>query len=410
MSNLESLTKQIEAKGAEIKAAKEAKASKEAIAPLVNELLSLKAAYKEANGGIEFGPPKVEKKKEKGVAQEVSTKEGPSKKELNKLARKEARKVAQGADSKSSAADDGKASATSDVKDSRAATTKGDLRILLCPGTSCDLSRSLLSMIGGAAAQISVENVNPSEIHEPCLVGGGASSISGDLCIARFIARAYAPALYWGLDAWSASQVDQWLDLTSKADHIALLGIVEQHLTDKVYMVGEALSLADVAICSIARKKRGALQKRDNIERWFALINSTISSPAQTTVNAKESKVGKTPRQDDEDTNPELEGAVEGKVVTRFPPEPSGYLHIGHVKACLLNEYYAKRYKGKMLLRFDDTNPSKEKEEFQENIVQDLATIKVFPDKVSDIRANIHDSDSDSEEVRCRLGYEDVIE
>ena len=68
----------------------------------------------------------------------------------------------------------------------------------------------------------------------------------------------------------------------------------------------------------------------------------------------------------------DLAEGVYDHVCTRFPPEPNGYLHIGHAKSILLNYGLAQKYNGTFHMRFDDTNPTKEKTEFVESIKADI--------------------------------------
>lgn len=91
---------------------------------------------------------------------------------------------------------------------------------------------------------------------------------------------------------------------------------------------------------------------------------------------------------------PPLEGAVQGGVVTRFPPEPNGYPHVGHAKAAIISHEYAKMYGGRIILRMDDTNPAAERLEFYAAIKVGLDWLGIKFDHIkntSDDMDTLHD-------------------
>ena len=95
---------------------------------------------------------------------------------------------------------------------------------------------------------------------------------------------------------------------------------------------------------------------------------------------------------------PPLKNAEYGKVVTRFPPEPNGYPHIGHAKAAIINAEYAKMYGGKFILRMDDTNPEAERMEYH-------AAIKVGLDWLG-IKFDVIKNTSDDMKIFYEKGIE----
>ncbi|KAM3962485.1 glutamyl-prolyl-tRNA synthetase [Aphomia sociella] len=173
---------------------------------------------------------------------------------------------------------------------------------------------------------------------------------------------------------------------------------LEKTLGPLTYLVGESLSVSDLAVFSIlhvSAKFKEVIKSNppNNIIRWMKLIQAQPpvakalkELPSDVMENLVKVSSRRSPSVSQETGGRqegkfvELPHAEMGKVVVRFPPEASGYLHIGHAKAALLNQYYQQAFQGKLVMRFDDTNPAKENAEFEKVILEDVEMLEIKPD------------------------------
>ncbi|KAK2952806.1 putative Glutamate--tRNA ligase [Blattamonas nauphoetae] len=261
------------------------------------------------------------------------------------------------------------------------------------------------------------------------------STVEGDVEIAISLSSGKPVVL---LEGQNATNVSAWKDFalsklraasqsqTTEA-LVPLLNTINDHLSLRTYLVGYSLSLADILVWGTLKNSQSfaTIKKEDrpHLSRWFAfcedqglfksvgaLIRSKPAAPKPTAAPVVEEKPVESTGPTDPaerlrmpnicnnitlttsnlvqvsanfETGISEEECRSGNVVTRFPPEPSGYLHIGHIKAALLQEYYARHSNGKLVLRFDDTNPAKEKKEFEDAIIDDLKSIGFVPDMIT---------------------------
>ena len=222
-------------------------------------------------------------------------------------------------------------------------------------------------------------------------------SVAGDLAMARAVLRLYAAQSGRVYPPSQLAALDTWIDYAQSLQRLpeaqrrnAVLVSVDKAVEHSTFVVGHSVSLADLVLFQVAGFPTQSLpvipDRAVNAKRWLTTMaqHPALRQATQLCMGvAKVEAAFEVPMDSLVSGMAPLEGAVVGQVVTRFPPEPSGYLHIGHAKAVLLNDYYARRYKGRLIVRFDDTNPSKEKEEYQEAIVEDLAKLGVKPHVVS---------------------------
>ncbi|XP_044489937.1 glutamate--tRNA ligase, cytoplasmic-like [Mangifera indica] len=241
--------------------------------------------------------------------------------------------------------------------------------------------------------------------------------LHGTYVLLRYLGRV---AKLYGQNACESGEVDEWLEyvlvFSSGSEFENACNYVDKYLEKRTFVVGQCLTIADIAVWSALAgtgqrwESLRKSKKYQNLVRWFNSISTEYSDSLNEvtatyvgkkavgkpvaakskeqqgvqqsrSVNADVSEKGKAGSRPSFEVD--LPDAEIGKVRLRFAPEPSGYLHIGHSKAALLNQYFAQRYQGQLIVRFDDTNPAKESNEFVDNLLKDIQTLGIKYEEVT---------------------------
>ncbi|XP_075222191.1 glutamyl-prolyl-tRNA synthetase [Lycorma delicatula] len=243
---------------------------------------------------------------------------------------------------------------------------------------------------------------------------GTSTTLENVASICRYLARiSQAHYMLYGSNVLEQIEIDHWISYGFKLSHsfssqeqlqesLIYLG---KALSPVSYLVANRLTLADLFVWSALydnnKFRKLDLKSRlpDSVYRWYMSIldNEIILNVLAITLKVlpslpekaieeslsdrqNEQQQGSVSVRKEEGKFVELHGAEQGKVIVRFPPEASGYLHIGHAKAALLNQYYKDAFQGKLVMRFDDTNPAKEKVDFEKVILEDIKLLQLTPD------------------------------
>src|SRR5271170_224178 len=207
-------------------------------------------------------------------------------------------------------------------------------------------------------------------------------------------------------------------DLSSpdKTTMIAAIEAINQSMTFSMHPIGHYFTVGDFTLWAAIRNSPAILaevqvkdkypelqlwyedymEKQPVIQQVFKAMNTMTKEPAvlpppTPSFNVLSVRNPNQPRLLASSSKAPNNARLSSASLLRYVPsdpcllisQPSGYLHIGHAKAAILNATAAKDYEGKFICRFDDTNPSKEKLEFEEAQLKDLHTIGCIPDTVS---------------------------
>ncbi|CAP38175.1 Protein CBR-EARS-1 [Caenorhabditis briggsae] len=244
------------------------------------------------------------------------------------------------------------------------------------------------SLLALAASGFSLEKSVQFSDGQKLVLNLDGELVSNDVEIAKIISQSTASAdRLLGTSIVDFAVVDDITNVVAEAvtknDFSCLL---EKDFPNKIFE--NLLTVADFAIFSVAHNNAELKTKFSGIidrvlkDSSLAAAHNFVGLYKVAAVPAVKNVLtaGKEKKKD-EGKFVELPGAEKGKVVVRFPPEASGYLHIGHAKAALLNQYYQQEFEGQLIMRFDDTNPAKENAHFEHVIKEDLAMLNIIPDR-----------------------------